>query len=99
MNVYLLSPVISLCGLAIVVILLDLFLKRKWILGAVSVAGLIVPAAFTLALWGREETSFNGMLAVDEFSLFFNLFLVVSAALVIHTSIDYVYKFNALQGG
>ena len=98
MNVYLLSPVISLCGLAIVVILLDLFLKRKWILGAVSVAGLIVPAAFTLALWGREETSFNGMLAVDEFSLFFNLFFLVCAALVILSSTDYVSKFKAFQG-
>ena len=98
MNVYLLSPVISLCGLAILVILLDLFLKRKWILGAVSVAGLIVPAAFTLALWGREETSFNGMLAVDEFSLFFNLFFLVCAALVILSSVDYVSKFKAFQG-
>jgi len=98
MNVYLLSPVISLCGLAIVVILLDLFLKRKWILGAVSVAGLIVPAAFTLALWGREETSFNGMLAVDEFALFFNLFFLVCAALVILSSMDYVSKFKAFQG-
>jgi len=98
MNVYLLSPVISLCGLAILVILLDLFLKRKWILGAVSVAGLIVPAAFTLALWGREETSFNGMLAVDEFSLFFNLFFLVCAALVILSSMDYVSKFKAFQG-
>ncbi len=98
MNVYLLSPAISLCGLAIVVILLDLFLKRKWILGAVSVAGLIVPAAFTLALWGREETSFNGMLAVDEFSLFFNLFFLVCAALVILASMDYVSKFRAFQG-
>ena len=98
MNVYLLSPVISLCGLAIVVILLDLFLKQKWILGAVSVAGLIVPAAFTLALWGREETSFNGMLAVDEFALFFNLFFLVCAALVILSSMDYVSKFKAFQG-
>ena len=98
MNVYLLSPAISLCGLAIVVILLDLVIKRKWILGAVSVAGLIVPAAFTLALWGREETSFNGMLAVDEFSLFFNLFFLVCAALVILASMDYVSKFRAFQG-
>ncbi len=98
MNVYLLSPVISLCGLAIVVILLDLFLKRKWILGVVSVAGLIVPAAFTLALWGREETAFNGMLAVDEFSLFFNLFFLACVALVILSSMDYVSKFRAFQG-
>ncbi len=98
MNLYLLAPEISLCGLAIVVILLDLVLKRKGILAVVSVAGLIVPGAFTLALWGREETTFAGMLAIDQFSLFFNLFFLVMAALVILSSVDYVSKFRAFQG-
>ena len=98
MNLYLLAPEISLCGLAIVVILLDLVLKRKWILGAVSVAGLIIPAAFTLTLWGTRQTAFGGMLVIDPFSLFFNLFFLVIAALVVLSSMDYVSKFRAFQG-
>jgi len=98
LNLYLLAPEISLCALAVVVILLDLVIKRKWILGAVSIAGLIVPAAFTVALWGTNETSFNGMLVVDEFSLFFKLFFLVMAALVLLSSTDYAHKFAAFRG-
>ncbi|MBE0415994.1 MAG: NADH-quinone oxidoreductase subunit N [Dehalococcoidia bacterium] len=98
MNLYLLAPEISLCALALVVILLDLFIGRKWILGAVSIAGLIVPAAFTIALWGTNETSFNGMLVVDQFSLFFNLFFLVSTALVLLSSTEYASKFAAFRG-
>jgi len=98
LNLYLLAPEISLCALAIVVILLDLVVKRKWIMGVVSIAGLIVPAAFTVALWGTNETSFNGMLVVDEFSLFFKLFFLVMAALVLLSSTDYSHKFAAFRG-
>jgi len=98
LNLYLLSPEISIGGLAIAVILLDLFLKRKKVLAAVSVAGLIVPASLSLALWGRSETSFNGMLVVDKFSLFFNLLFIGCAALVILSSTDYVSKFRRFQG-
>jgi len=98
LNIYLLSPAISIGGLAIAVILLDLFLKRKKVLAAVSVVGLTIPVALTLALWGRSETSFNGMLVVDKFSLFFNLLFIGCAALVILSSTDYVSKFRHFQG-
>lgn len=97
MNLYLLAPEISVCALAIVVILLDLIIKRKWILGAVGIGGLIVPAAFSIALWGTNETSFNGMLVVDEFSVFFKLFFLVMAALVLLSSTDYARKFAAFR--
>jgi NADH-quinone oxidoreductase subunit N len=98
LNLYLLAPEISLCALASVVILLDLFIGRKWILGVVSVVGLIVPAVFTIALWGTNETSFAGALVIDEFSLFFNLFFLVMAALVILSSTDYAHKFTGFRG-
>ncbi len=97
MDLYLLSPEISLLTLALVVILLDLFIERKWILGWVSVMGLIMPAAFTLSLWGRTETSFGGALAVDHFSLFFHIFFIVVAALVLLSSTEYSRKFAAFR--
>ncbi len=98
MNIYLLSPEISLLALALVVILLDLFMDRKWLLGVVSVVGLIVPAAFTVALWGTNQTAFGGALVVDQFSLFFKLFFLVVVALVILSSTDYAHKFAAFRG-
>ena len=97
MDLYLLSPEISLLTLALVVILLDLFIGRKWILGWVSIIGLIVPVIFTLSLWGRNETSFGGALAVDHFSLFFHLFFLGVAALVLLSSTEYARKFAAFR--
>lgn len=98
MDVYLLSPEISLLTLALVVILLDLFTKQKWILGAVSLVGLVVPAAFTISLWGTNDTSFGGALVTDQFALFFKLFFLVVTALVILSSTDYARKFAAFRG-
>ena len=57
MNLYLLAPEISLCALALVVILLDLFIGRKWILGVVSVVGLIVAGGLAVALWREAQES------------------------------------------
>ena len=98
MNLYLLSPELSLLALALVVILLDLFVTQKRVLAVVAVGGLIVPVAFTIALWGVQATTFNGMLVVDEFALFFKLLFMGCAALVILSSVDYVVKFRAFQG-
>ena len=97
-EIYLLTPEISVCGLALLLIILDLFLERKWILVAVGAAGLAVPFGFAIALWGRQETAFNGMLVVDEFSLFFKFLFLGIALLVFLFSVDYVAKFRRFQG-
>jgi NADH-quinone oxidoreductase subunit N len=97
-EIYLLAPEISVCGLALLLVILDLFLERKWILVAVGAAGLAVPFGFAVALWGRQETAFNGMLVVDEFSLFFKFLFLGIALLVFLFSVDYVPKFRRFQG-
>ena len=98
MNFWLLSPELSICGIALAVILLDLVIKQKAALAAVSVFGLIIPLAFTIALWGEQQTSFSGMLVSDNFSLFFKFLIIGIAILVIISSIDYAKKFTRFQG-
>jgi len=99
LNLELFMPELSLAGFAIVVILLDLFIQRKGLLVVVSIAGLVVSAAFTLAMWGgSSQAIFNNMLAVDNFALFFKLLFLGIAALVILASVDYVSKFARFQG-
>ena len=98
MNFWLLSPELSLCGIALAVILLDLFIEQKKVLAGISVIGLIIPIAFTIALWGEQQASFSGMLVVDNFSLFFKFLILGIAALVILSSVDYVSKFARFQG-
>jgi NADH-quinone oxidoreductase subunit N len=99
LNFWLLSPELSLCGLALAVVLLDLFMPNKKALAVIAVAGLAVPLALTILLWGETEpTSFGGMLVVDGFSLFFKFLIIGIAALVILSSMDYVSKFARFQG-
>ena len=99
MNLQLFIPELSLITCAIVVILLDLFIQRKGLLAIVSIAGLVVSAGFTIAMWGgSSQAIFNNMLAVDNFALFFKLLFLGIAALVILASTDYVSKFARFQG-
>ncbi|MFC2017009.1 NADH-quinone oxidoreductase subunit N [Chloroflexota bacterium] len=103
MNLELFIPELSLVAFAIVVILLDLFIQRKGLLAAVSLAGLVVSAGFTIATWvamrgGSYQAIFNNMLAVDNFAIFFKLLFLGIAALVILASVDYVSKFAHFQG-
>jgi len=98
LNFWLLSPELSLCGIALAVVLLDLVIEQKKVLAAISVFGLIIPISFTIALWGEQQASFSGMLVVDNFSLFFKFLILGISALVIISSVDYVKKFARFQG-
>jgi len=99
LNLQLVIPEIILAGSAIVVILLDLASQRKGWLVVVSIVGIVVSGAFTIAMWGgRPQAIFNNMLAVDSFALFFKLLFLGIAALVILASVDYVSKFQRFQG-
>lgn len=86
------------CALALAVVLLDLLVRNKKVLAAVSVAGLMVPLGLTIALWGPPQATFGGMLVADGFGLFFKFLLLGIAALVILSSVDYVGKFARFQG-
>ncbi|MGD9117633.1 MAG: NADH-quinone oxidoreductase subunit N, partial [Dehalococcoidia bacterium] len=92
-------PELTLLVTAVVVILLDLVLKNKWWLAALSIAGIVVSAGFAIAMWGGDsESIFYGMMAVDNFAIFFKLLFLVIAALVILASTDYVAKLKRFQG-
>jgi NADH-quinone oxidoreductase subunit N len=99
LNLELLAPELTLAAFAIVVILLDLVIQRKGWLAVVGIAGVVVAAGFTIAMWGGSpQAIFNNMLAVDNFALFFKLLFLAIAALVILASVDYVSKFARFQG-
>jgi NADH-quinone oxidoreductase subunit N len=99
MNWWLLSPEITLAAFAVIVILLDLAVKRKGILAAVSVIGLLVAMVFAVGLWDKTGVAaLNGMLVVDRFSLFFQFFFPGVAVLVVLGSTDYASRFSRFQG-
>ena len=95
-NLDLLTPEFALAGLAFVVFAVDLILPddRKELLAWMSVAGLaglIVLSA--LMLWGENQSLYDGLLAVDDYSLFFKIFFLSMGIFIILSSIDYVKQF------
>ncbi|MCY4367344.1 MAG: NADH-quinone oxidoreductase subunit N [Chloroflexi bacterium] len=92
-NLYLLTPEFVLAGFALLVFVLDLFMpdERKDLLGWLSVLGLIGIAILSIAmLVGVDESLYNGLLAVDEYALFFKVFFIGIGVFIILSSIDYV---------
>jgi len=99
LNLELLVPELTLAATAVVVVLLDLFIQRKGLLVVVSLAGIVVSAGFTIAMWGATpQAIFNNMLAIDNFALFFKLLFLGIAALVILASVDYASRLARFQG-
>ncbi|MFC1920797.1 NADH-quinone oxidoreductase subunit N [Chloroflexota bacterium] len=98
MNLGLFIPEIVLAGVAILVVLVDLFTERKSSLAVISIIGLITAGFFAAISETAPNGIFYGMLAVDGFSIFFKLLFLVIAGLVILASTDYVSKFSRFQG-
>ena len=104
-DLYLLSPELSMVGLATILLLLDLVVSRKSLILGLGVVGLIVPLGFTVALWftvGDDAAAENtGVLAetlvVDKFALFFKFLFIGAAAIVGLISIDYVQRFERFR--
>ena len=95
-NLHLLTPEFALAGLAFAVFALDLVLPdgRKELTAWLSIAGLLGLIALSLGmLWGEEETLYDGLLAVDAYSLFFKVFFMGLGVFIILSSIDYVGQY------
>jgi NADH-quinone oxidoreductase subunit N len=99
LNLDLFIPEITLAVFAVLVILLDLFIRHKSLLRSVSLSGLVIAGGVSVVMWGENFSPiFNNMLAVDEFALFFKILFAGIAFLVILASSDYVKKFPRFQG-
>lgn len=100
-DLYLLSPELTLAVLALVVMMVDLFVKRRIVVAAVALIGLIVPIALTisqaLTLTGTSR-AFFGMLVVDNYAIFFNIVFLLIAAVMILASYTYVGKYIKSDG-
>ena len=100
-DIWLLSPELSLTLLALVVIFLDLFVKRKIIVVLTALLGLAVPAGFTFALAANPPANhhaFFNMLTVDQYAIFFKLLFLLIGAVMLLVSYDYVNKYVRSSG-
>src|SRR2546430_4293108 len=99
-DLYLLAPELSLTLLALVVMAVDLFAKRRIATVGTALVGLLVPAAFAIsqAVNGINEKAFFGMLVVDPYAIFFKIVFLLIAAIMILSSYDYVGKYVRAEG-
>jgi NADH-quinone oxidoreductase subunit N len=98
LNLALFKPEIILAATAILVILVDLFIRQKYVTKYLTLAGLIVAGVFAILMWDNGNPAlFNNMLAADNFAVFFKLLFLGIAFLVILGSADYENKFAAFK--
>ena len=100
-NLDLLTPEFALAGLAFAVFAVDLVLPdhRKQLLAWLSIAGLVgLIVLSTVMLWGENESLYDGLLAVDDYSLFFKVFFLGLGIFIILSSMDYVKQFLTNPG-
>jgi NADH-quinone oxidoreductase subunit N len=95
-----LTPYILLTVWACVLLLLDLFIpqERKGLTALLSALGLAVTLGFTLSQIGSEHTGFNDMVALDGFSIFVNVLLLISGLLGVALAYGYVKRMGLERG-
>ena len=89
-SLQLIKPEIALSILLVVIVLFDLiFDKRKNLLPFISIIGLLITAYFVVEQFNMNNFAFRydvtsvGMLAVDSFSAFFKMIVIVTSIFVI----------------
>lgn len=102
-DLYLLSPELSLALLAMVVMLVDLFVKRHIVTLTVALVGLVIPVAFAISLaltldFSTPHRAFFGMLIVDPYAIFFKIVFLLIAAIMLLASYNYVGKYVKAEG-
>jgi NADH-quinone oxidoreductase subunit N len=80
-------PEIILAGTIMLVIFLDLVIKNKRVIGALSILGCLASLGATLQLYGGASGFlFHRMMALDNFSLFFKIVALAATILVLWMS-------------
>ncbi|HEU5380467.1 MAG TPA: NADH-quinone oxidoreductase subunit N [Ktedonobacteraceae bacterium] len=103
-DLYLLAPELSLALLALLVMAVDLFVKRRVVTVAVALVGLVIPLGFVLAqqfftnLYDTPHTAFFGMFIVDHYALLFDIIFLIIAAVMILSSYSYISKYVKAEG-
>src|SRR6266704_1900585 len=102
-DLYLLSPELSLTLLALAVLLVDLFVKRREVTVTVALVGLIIPVAFAISQaltldFSVSHHAFFNMLVVDQYAVFFKIVFLLIAAVMIPASYSYVGKYVRADG-
>ena len=94
-------PEMITAGTAVILMMIDALYRKleRRVAGVVSIVGLLATAASIVVLWTRPPSeSFSGMIATDEFRLFFAMIFVIVAVLIVLISLRWVDEENLPKG-
>jgi NADH-quinone oxidoreductase subunit N len=103
-DLYLLAPEASMAILALAVMMVDLFIKRRIVTVSVGLVGLTVPLGFAIAqavtpgFLATPQRAFSGMLVIDPYAVFFEIVFILIAAVMLLASYSYVGKYVKADG-
>ncbi|MDP2702200.1 MAG: NADH-quinone oxidoreductase subunit N, partial [Candidatus Rokubacteria bacterium] len=94
------APAAVLAVTGFVLMLLDLLppRQRREHMAFVGLAGVAAALVATVLLWGSEESGFQGMVVLDNFTLFVTLVIGYATGLVLLLSIDYLQRLGMESG-
>lgn len=101
MNTYTaLYPILTIVTGALLIILLEVFLKKekKDYLGFIAVLFLLASGAECIKFWNKDFSYFEGTLLLDKFALFFFLILILAVIFITLISLKYLSLQNADHG-
>jgi NADH:ubiquinone oxidoreductase subunit 2 (subunit N) len=93
LDIFSIIPEIIVVCTGIIVVMLSVFIGKGFDKAAapLSAAGLIISGAAVIFYnWNSLNSSFNGSFLVDNFSIFFRLFTLVTALLIIGLAPNYI---------
>ena len=98
----LLWPEFLVAGLAILVLVADLFIRparSNALLATASVVGIVAVLAFSLwYLWGVDDALFDGLLRIDAYALFFKALFLVIGGFIVLASFHFVGRYLSHPG-
>jgi NADH-quinone oxidoreductase subunit N len=98
LNLTALAPPLIIIATALLLLLFDLGLTDKRILGYLALVGVAVAFGVSIDMGMHPPQSFQSMAASDGYALFFNLIFLLAAGLSLLVAIDYLERHDMQRG-
>jgi NADH-quinone oxidoreductase subunit N len=98
LNFMALAPSLIVMGTALIVLLLDLVVADKRILGYLGLLGVVAAAIVSILMAAYAPLAFQDMAVSDGYSLFFNLVFLATAGLSLLIAVDYLERHDIQHG-
>jgi NADH-quinone oxidoreductase subunit N len=98
LNFSVILPLLILTVWACVLLLVDLFIKKKGVTALLAALGLALTLGFTLSQIGTSDTGFNNLVVLDGFSTFVDALLLVTGLFGIALAYGYLKRMGIERG-